>query len=134
MKITPTIKTVTVVEKNKDVINLISSAVRSTEHDWSKVQIIHDDFWRFVENDDDREKRDWVFVDLWVSSNKEEKEMLYTNEVLPSYFRLHFATYPRAKFVFHGFQKVSDVKLVNAKTLEELREMAEISKELNIKG
>jgi len=92
------VDSITVIEKNKDVIDLIYPLLPKAEG--AKFKIINKDFYDFVheyEEDFDR-----IIVDIWTSGSLEETKKILREEVLPfsHYLRIK---YPDASMVFHGF-------------------------------
>ena len=93
------VDSITIVEKNKDVIDLISPLLPKAED--VKFQIINKDFYDFVH--DSEEDFDRIIVDLWTSGSLEETKKILDEEVLPFSYYLKIK-YPDASIVFHGFK------------------------------
>ena len=92
------IDSVTVVEKNKDVIDLISPLLPKVKG--VKFQIINADFYDFIH--ESKEDFDRIIVDLWTSGSIEETRKIFREEVEPfaAYLKIK---YPDSSIVFHGF-------------------------------
>ena len=88
-----------VIEKNKDVIDLISMLLPKAEG--IKFQIINKDFYDFVHESE--EDFDRLIVDLWTSGSLEETKRILHEEVIPFSYYLKIK-YPDASMVFHGFK------------------------------
>jgi hypothetical protein len=93
------IDSITVVERNKDVIDLISPLLPKAED--AKFQIINKDFYDFIHESE--EDFDRIIVDLWTSGSLEETKKILREEVLPFSYYLKIK-YPDASMVFHGFK------------------------------
>lgn len=92
------IDSITVIEKNRDVIDLIYPLLPKAEG--VKFKIINKDFYDFVHESE--EDFDRIIVDIWTSGSFEETKRILREEVLPfsHYLRIK---YPDASMVFHGF-------------------------------
>lgn len=98
-KVLSDVDSITVVERNKDVIDLIYPLLPKAEG--IKFQIINKDFYDFIheyEEDFDR-----IIVDLWTSGSIEETKRILHEEVVPFSYYLKIK-YPDASIVFHGFK------------------------------
>lgn len=93
------VDSITVVERNKDVIDLISPLLPKAEG--VKFQIINKDFYDFVHESE--EDFDRIIVDLWTSGSIEETKRILHEEVIPFSYYLKIK-YPNASMVFHGFK------------------------------
>lgn len=92
------IDSITIIEKNKDVIDLISPLLPKAEE--VKFQIINKDFYDFVHESE--EEFDRIIVDIWTSDSLEETKRILHEEVLPFSYYLN-VKYPYASIIFHGF-------------------------------
>jgi hypothetical protein len=92
------IDSITIVEKNKDVIYLISPLLPKAED--IKFRIINKDFYDFIHESE--EEFDRIIVDIWTSDSLEKTKKLLITEVLPLSYYLKIK-YPDASMVFHGF-------------------------------
>lgn len=92
------VDSITVVERNKDVIDLISPLLPKAEG--VKFQIINKDFYDFIHESE--EDFDRIIVDLWTSGSIEETKKILHEEVLPLSYYLKLR-YPEASMAFHGF-------------------------------
>lgn len=94
---------ITVVEINKDVIDLISPFIL---HSNDNVTIIEEDFYKFISFGDSEnynyENFDRIIVDLWTTSSSEETQKVYHEEVIPLYYYLKIL-FPDASIAIHGF-------------------------------
>lgn len=93
------VDSITVVERNKDVITLISPLLPKAEG--VKFQVINKDFYDFIHESE--EDFDRIIVDLWTSGSLEETKKILDEEVLPFSYYLKIK-YPDASIVFHGFK------------------------------
>lgn len=86
---------ITVIEKNKDVIDLISPSLPKAEF-----RIINTDFYDFIHEHE--QEFDRIIVDIWSTVSREDTEKVFHEEVLPlaAYLKIK---YPDASVVFHGF-------------------------------
>jgi hypothetical protein len=88
----------TVIERNKDVIGLISSLL--PDPIGVDFEIKNEDFYGFI--NETNEKFDRIIVDLWVTGSAEETLRVLDEEVRPlSYYLMKL--FPNASVVFHGF-------------------------------
>lgn len=96
------IDSVTVIEINKDVIELISPLlpIKDIDKYGACFRIINTDFCNFVKETD--EDFDRIIVDIWTTNSKEETEKVYEEEVKPLAYMLK-ERFPEASVVFHGF-------------------------------
>lgn len=92
------VSSVTVIERNEDVIGLIAPFLPVESGD--NLEILNEDFYDFIHETE--EKFDRLIVDLWVTGSKEETLRVLNDEVLPlaAYLKKLF---PDASVVFHGF-------------------------------
>ena len=93
------IDSITVIEKNKDVIDLISPLLPKPEN--VKFQILNKDFYDFI--NESEEDFDRIIVDLWTSGSLEETKKILEEEVRPLSIYLKIR-YPDTSIVFHGFR------------------------------
>jgi hypothetical protein len=93
------VDSVTVIEHNKDVIDLISPLLPEAEAGY-QLEIMNKDFYKFINGTD--EKFDRLIIDLWVTRSAEETLRVKIEEVIPltHYMKKLF---PDASAVFHGF-------------------------------
>lgn len=92
------VDSITVIERNKDVIDLISQLLPKPEN--VDLEIINEDFYTFI----NRTKRqfDRIIIDLWTTGCREETMKILYDEVEPlSYYIAEL--FPDASVVFHGF-------------------------------
>lgn len=95
------VTSITIVERNPYVRDLV----------WPSVKIgnlVMDDFWHFVENDDT--KWGMIIVDHWVFDSRILQFQLLVNEAHPAYEKLR-KKYPDSRLVFHGFDELNDIDL-----------------------
>ncbi len=90
------VESVTVVELQQDVIDLISKHLPND----SRITIIQDDFWNFVA--DDNTAWDTIVVDLWVFTDTARQLEIYRNEIVPA-VEILSQKYPDSNIVFHAF-------------------------------
>jgi hypothetical protein len=92
------VNSITVIERNKDVISLISPLLpKAVDVDF---EIKNEDFYEFINETD--EKFDRIIVDLWVTGSAEETRRVFEEEVRPlAYYMMKL--FPDASVVFHGF-------------------------------
>lgn len=114
------VKYVCLVEKSADVIKLVYE--HTPDAAWSRYSLVTADFWEFVKSHEvTKTEWDWVIVDLWVANGLADKHELFRHEVLPAACDLQ-DRFKDAKFVFHGFQQVTDVRLTSDDMLKKLKE------------
>lgn len=89
---------ITVVEKSKDVIDLISPLLPKAEN--VKFEIINDDFYVFINETNKRFDR--IIIDLWTTGSREETIKVLNEEVEPLTYYID-KLFPDASVVFHGF-------------------------------
>lgn len=96
------VNSITVVEINKDVIDLITPMLPIEKIKTSGVdfRIINQDFYDFLS--ETKEYFDRIIVDLWTTGSKEETQKVLEEEVLPL-VRVLIERFPKASVVFHGF-------------------------------
>lgn len=96
------VNSITVVEMNKDVIDLITPMLPIEKITGAGVdfRIINQDFYDFLK--ETKEDFDRIIVDLWTTGSKEETEKILEEEVLPL-VRVLLERFPAASVVFHGF-------------------------------
>jgi hypothetical protein len=93
------VDSVTIIERNKDVIGLISPLLPKIIGD-VQFEIKNEDFYNFI--NETNEKFDRIIVDLWVTGSAEETLRVLSEEVRPlSYYLMKL--FPDASVVFHGF-------------------------------
>ena len=90
------IDSITVIERNKDVIDLISPLLPKAEG--IKLQIINKDFYDFIHESE--EDFDRIIVDLWTSGSLEETKRILHEEVIPFSYYLKIK-YPDSSIVFY---------------------------------
>lgn len=92
------VDSITIIEKNKDVIDLISPLLPKAEN--VKFDIINDDFYVFI-NETSRQF-DRIIIDLWTTGSCEETIKVLNEEVEPL---AHYIDklFPDTSVVFHGF-------------------------------
>lgn len=95
------VDSITVIERNKDVIDLISPLLPEAKD--VEFQIINKDFYDFIHESE--EDFDRIIVDLWTSGSIEETRKILDEEVRPLAIYLKIK-YPDASIVFHGFGTV----------------------------
>jgi hypothetical protein len=92
------IRSITVIERNKDVIGLILPLLPKAVD--VQFEIKNEDFYRFI-NDTDK-AFDRIIIDLWVTGSKEETLKVLNEDVRPlSHYIMKL--FPNASVVFHGF-------------------------------
>ena len=92
------VNSVTVIERNKDVIGLISPLLPEVID--VQFEIKNEDFYKFI--NETKERFDRIIVDLWVTGSAEETLRVLGEEVRPlSYYIMKL--FPDASVVFHGF-------------------------------
>lgn len=92
------VDSITVVEQNKDVIDLISPLLPKPEN--VTFEIINKDFYIFI--DETKRQFDRIIIDLWTSGSKEETIKILNEEVEPLSYYIE-TLFPDASVVFHGF-------------------------------
>ena len=92
------VDSVTVIERNRDVIDLISPLLPDGGD--IKFEMINGDFYEFLNNT--KEKFDRIIVDIWVTGSAEETSKILYEEVEPFAYYL-MKLFPDASVVFHGF-------------------------------
>jgi hypothetical protein len=92
------IDSITVIERNKDVIDLISPLLPEAKD--VDFKIINMNFYDFIHESE--EEFDRLIVDMWTSGSKEETEKILREEVEPLAVYLKIK-YPDASATFHGF-------------------------------
>lgn len=92
------IDSITIIENNKDVIDLISPLLPKAEN--VEFRIINKDFYDFVHESE--ENFDRIIVDLWISGSKEETMRILNDEIRPFSYYMKMR-YPDSSIVFHGF-------------------------------
>ena len=92
------VNSVTVIERNEDVIGLIAPFLPIKIGD--NLEILNEDFYDFIHETEERFDR--IIVDLWVTGSKEETLRTLNDEVLPLAVYLK-KLFPDASVVFHGF-------------------------------
>lgn len=92
------VDSITVVEKNKDVIGLISPLLPKAID--VQFRILNEDFYDFI--NETNEEFDRLIIDLWVSGSAEETKRILGEEVRPLAYYLK-KIFPDASAVFHGF-------------------------------
>ena len=98
-KVAVDVDSITVIEKNKDVIDLIYPLLPKAED--IKFQIINKDFYDFIHESE--ENFDRIIVDLWTSGSWKETKTILEEEVRPLSIYLKIR-YPDASIIFHGFK------------------------------
>lgn len=92
------VDSITVIEKNKDVIDLISPLLPKAEN--VKFEIIKDDFYIFI--NETNKQFDRIIIDLWTTGSREETIRVLNEEVEPLAYYID-KLFPDASTVFHGF-------------------------------
>lgn len=98
----PKVTKITVIENSSDMVGLVSPKLPKDE----RIEIVLGDFYKYVSQD--KESRDHIIVDLWVTDCEEEGRRVFTDEVVPLVWSLK-QKYPKAKMTFHGFMSWSDI-------------------------
>ncbi len=93
------VDSITIIEKSKDVIDLISPLLPKAED--IEFQIINKDFYDFIHESE--ENFDRIIIDLWTSGSKEETMRILQDEVRPFSYYMKMR-YPDSSIVFHGFK------------------------------
>ncbi len=93
------VDSITIIEKNKDVIDLIYPLLPKAED--VKFQIINKDFYDFI-HESEEEYFDRIIVDIWTSGSIEETKKILEEDVKPLAYYLKLR-YPDSSIVFHGF-------------------------------
>lgn len=93
------VNSITVVEINEDVIELITPLLLTSEY--CNIKIIKDDFYNFI--NETKERFDRVIVDLWTTESLDETLKILNEEVTPLAYYLK-KIFPNASIVFHGFR------------------------------
>lgn len=93
------VSSVTVIERNEDVIELISPFLHVDDE--VTLDILNKDFYEYIHETD--ELFDRIIVDLWVTRSKEETYKVLHEEVIPLSLYLE-KLFPCASLVFHGFK------------------------------
>lgn len=91
------IDSITVIEIEEDVINLISPLLPKFEINF---EIIKEDFFKFIEYTS--EDFDRIIIDLWTSGSKEETMRILEEEVEPAIVKV-IKRFPYSSGVIHGF-------------------------------
>ena len=107
------VKSITVVEKSNEVVQLVEPHLPSLP----EFVIILDDFYEFIKKDNT--PWDTILVDLWVSHGKKEKLDIYCHQVLPMVVELKMR-YPKASITFHGFYSVSDIPFASREMVDKI--------------
>ncbi len=97
------VNSITVVERNKDVIDLIMPFLVKDDIDIGKnsnLEIVNEDFYKFINETD--KKFDRLIIDLWVTGSKEETLIVFKDKVRPLAYYI-MKLFPNASVVFHGF-------------------------------
>lgn len=92
------IDSITVIEINEDVINLISPLLPKAEN--VKLEIISDDFYKFI--NETKDPFDRIIIDLWTTGSGEETLKILNEEVRPLTYYIE-KLFPDSSVVFHGF-------------------------------
>lgn len=107
------VKGVTIVERNTDVINLITPLL---PHDrFNRRRFVVSDFMAFIHDAQDSQY-DHIIVDIWVSSNRDDKQRITPIAAVTRY--LLQEKFPEAAISLHGFPMFSDVKVVDKKVAD----------------
>ncbi len=117
----PNIHKIVVVEKSKDVIDLVKPHMPRD----NRLHIIAADFLEFSTI---CPRPDWAVIDLWVADGRAEKMKL-----LPEVLRLAVELqdrWPETRFIYHGFHVFNspEVVLVTPTALEKVKEFHRYSK------
>lgn len=131
----PNVSEVVIVERSSDVINLVGNAVLDVFKETNiPLEIIHADFIDTVvscQQYPPTREYNTIIVDLWVAHGIEEKRQLLVKEVMPLVIQLNEA-WPLACKIYHGFQQVSDIKLVTDRKI--VREVAKVAEMIRGEG
>jgi len=92
------VNSVTVIERNKDVIGLISPLLPEAID--VHFDIKNEDFYKFI--NETNERFDRIIMDLWVTGSEEETLKVLSEEVRPLAYYI-MKLFPDASVVFHGF-------------------------------
>lgn len=94
---------ITVIELNKDVIQMVSPYVPND----NRIEIIHGDFFKAVPKlcSEGREFNT-IIVDIWAGEDYECKEDFKNSWMLLNKY------YPNALHLFHSFQKLADTEII----------------------
>lgn len=96
------VDSITIIEMNKDVIDLISPLLPTVEKtDNVEFQIINKNFYDFIH--ESGENFDRIIIDLWTSGSKEETMRILQDEVRPFSYYMKMK-YPDSSIIFHGFK------------------------------
>lgn len=96
------VDSITIIEMNKDVIDLISPLLPTVEKIGStEFRIINKNFYDFIHESE--ENFDRIIIDLWTSGSKEETTRILQDEVRPFSYYMKMR-YPDSSIVFHGFK------------------------------
>ncbi len=94
------VDSITVVERNKDVIGLIRPFLPDAID--VEFSIVNKDFFDFINEVGNDKEFDRIIVDIWVTGSIEETLRVLNDEVRPfSYYMRKL--FPDASMVFHGF-------------------------------
>ena len=79
----PEVKTITVIEKNKEVIELISSQLKFND----KVKIVHDDVYSWMPDND--KKYDMRYMDIWnyINTDIYKEEMVQLKKIYSKFLK-----------------------------------------------
>lgn len=96
------VESVTIVEKNEDVINLSGRYVPEG------MEVVHSDLWDFIEKDNT--DWDYIIIDVWATDDKDEYNRLLKEEVTPKWQMLK-KKYPNTSITIHGYPIISDLDI-----------------------
>lgn len=110
------VKSITCVELNSDVIELIDPYLSKLP---KPIVIVQDNFYDYIR----RTNSKWggIIVDLWVA-NEKTKMGIYYHEVLPLAAELCMK-YPNIPITYHGFSTVSSIQHTSPEMVKKLMEM-----------
>jgi len=95
---------ITVVELNKEIIDLVSSYIPKDD----RVEIVHGDFLKVVPELASKDKKyDTVIMDMWTGEDRECVDLFNKAFEVVSNF------YPSSINLFHSFQRLIDTEIVN---------------------
>lgn len=72
----PAVKSITVVEKSKEVVRLVANHIRDPRN---IVKVVQQDLFKYLEENAGKKKFDWAFYDIWQS----DSESTFFNTVCP---------------------------------------------------
>lgn len=116
LALNPEVKSVTVIERSQDVIDLIGNQVPACN-------IVLGDFYEFL--DTTPIEFDTCIIDLWVAHDVASKLEAYKSAIY-TYIKVR-ERWPKAKLFFHGFATLCDeLWLMSEETKHSLKILAEV--------